>query len=246
MKLCEFYPHLLWNCVSFIPTSNTTVWVLSQPPIQLCEFYPHLQWNCVSFIPTFNETVWVLFPPPIKLCEFYTHLQCNCVSFIPTFNDTVWVLSPPPMKLCEFYPHLQWNCVTFIPTFNETVICIPISIETVWVSSPQPMNLCELISHLQWTGVSFIPTDINECYSSPCENGGTCEDQVNGYTCHCPNGYSGDQCQTGNAIFLVPCVSSFLLFYSVDTFCKNYIWAFLMKFRNLGPRNHPSIHPSPI
>lgn len=30
--------------------------------------------------------------------------------------------------------------------------------------------------------------EINECVSDPCENGGTCVDEVNGYTCLCPIG----------------------------------------------------------
>ena len=48
--------------------------------------------------------------------------------------------------------------------------------------------------------VYYIPAD-DECLSNPCENGGSCEDQVNRYTCHCPPGYSGDHCQTGNIAF---------------------------------------------
>ncbi len=39
--------------------------------------------------------------------------------------------------------------------------------------------------------------DINECASTPCENGGTCTDAVNSYTCACVDGYSGLQCATG-------------------------------------------------
>ena len=39
--------------------------------------------------------------------------------------------------------------------------------------------------------------DINECESTPCRNGGTCEDGVNQYTCHCVDGYDGHRCQTG-------------------------------------------------
>jgi len=34
-------------------------------------------------------------------------------------------------------------------------------------------------------------TDINECISNPCENNGTCEDQVNGFTCRCLPGFTG-------------------------------------------------------
>ena len=42
--------------------------------------------------------------------------------------------------------------------------------------------------------LSFL--DINECSSVPCQNGGTCVDQVNGYKCTCSPGYTGSNCQT--------------------------------------------------
>lgn len=29
----------------------------------------------------------------------------------------------------------------------------------------------------------------NECHSSPCQNGGTCEDLYDGYQCHCPSNW---------------------------------------------------------
>jgi len=40
------------------------------------------------------------------------------------------------------------------------------------------------------TGTS-CETDVNECASTPCQQGGTCEDQVNGFTCSCPPGFTG-------------------------------------------------------
>ena len=43
--------------------------------------------------------------------------------------------------------------------------------------------------------------DIDECASGPCQNGGTCVDQVNGYLCQCAPGYADLQCQTGEGIF---------------------------------------------
>ena len=39
--------------------------------------------------------------------------------------------------------------------------------------------------------------DIDECVSVPCQNGGTCVDQINGYLCQCEPGYTDLQCQTG-------------------------------------------------
>ena len=39
--------------------------------------------------------------------------------------------------------------------------------------------------------------DVDECSSSPCQNGGTCDDAVNMYTCSCAAGFNGDNCETG-------------------------------------------------
>ena len=39
--------------------------------------------------------------------------------------------------------------------------------------------------------------DVNECASNPCQNGGTCTDLVNSYTCACVSGYNGTSCEIG-------------------------------------------------
>lgn len=36
--------------------------------------------------------------------------------------------------------------------------------------------------------------DIDDCASSPCQNGATCTDKVNDYQCDCDPGYSGKDC----------------------------------------------------
>ena len=38
--------------------------------------------------------------------------------------------------------------------------------------------------------------DVDECASSPCQNGGTCLDQINSYNCSCVAGYNGSECET--------------------------------------------------
>ena len=39
--------------------------------------------------------------------------------------------------------------------------------------------------------------DIDECASEPCQNGGTCHDAENQYSCTCKDGYADANCQTG-------------------------------------------------
>ena len=43
----------------------------------------------------------------------------------------------------------------------------------------------------------FFATDINECSSSPCQNGATCLDEINGYLCSCTDGWHGVNCDVG-------------------------------------------------
>ena len=46
--------------------------------------------------------------------------------------------------------------------------------------------------------------DIDECATSPCQNGGSCTDQVNGYTCDCVDGYDGPNCENGDISIPLP------------------------------------------
>ncbi|MCP3661956.1 MAG: calcium-binding EGF-like domain-containing protein [Gammaproteobacteria bacterium] len=36
--------------------------------------------------------------------------------------------------------------------------------------------------------------------SNPCQNGGTCTDGLNSYTCACAAGYTGKICETGKIL----------------------------------------------
>ena len=48
----------------------------------------------------------------------------------------------------------------------------------------------------------IVLVDINECSSSPCQNGAVCTDAFNSYTCACAAGYTGTHCQIGESVGL--------------------------------------------
>ena len=48
----------------------------------------------------------------------------------------------------------------------------------------------------------FQYLDIDSCDPDPCLNGTRCNDQLNGYSCICTDGYNGTDCERGNYMTL--------------------------------------------
>ena len=40
-------------------------------------------------------------------------------------------------------------------------------------------------------------TDIDDCETTPCLNGGTCQDELNDFSCTCAVGFTGKDCSVG-------------------------------------------------
>ncbi|XP_022103007.1 sushi, von Willebrand factor type A, EGF and pentraxin domain-containing protein 1-like [Acanthaster planci] len=73
-------------------------------------------------------------------------------------------------------------------------------------SSCRPLSPADVFA---WSEIMIIPSpgitqtlrapsecdDFDECSSNPCE-AGTCEDRLETFVCHCPEGLEGDRCQT--------------------------------------------------
>ena len=45
--------------------------------------------------------------------------------------------------------------------------------------------------------VYLLNTELDECDSSPCKHGATCNDLLNDFTCDCLPGYAGSVCEAG-------------------------------------------------
>ena len=46
-----------------------------------------------------------------------------------------------------------------------------------------------------------IVVETDECATNPCQNGGSCSDEVNKFSCSCASGYEGATCHTGRLLF---------------------------------------------
>ena len=66
--------------------------------------------------------------------------------------------------------------------------------------------------------VDYLFIDINECISNPCQNGGTCIDEIDGYTCFCALNFVGDLCDMRKIYHLFNCVK--LRLYELSCLCS--------------------------
>ncbi len=58
-----------------------------------------------------------------------------------------------------------------------------------------PFFIANTMNLMYWWRNVFL--EVNECESSPCSNGGTCVNLINGYHCICTPGYNYTHCQNG-------------------------------------------------
>ena len=52
-----------------------------------------------------------------------------------------------------------------------------------------------------WCFIFVFTADIDDCVDQPCQNGGTCMDEVNDYNCICADGYTGKNCSISKNSF---------------------------------------------
>jgi hypothetical protein len=71
--------------------------------------------------------------------------------------------------------------------------CVSYSANEPWCNAAQSSQVCcQCVTG--FTGYR-CETEINECVSSPCQNGGVCDNLLNAYRCNCPLGFTGPNCE---------------------------------------------------
>ena len=65
-----------------------------------------------------------------------------------------------------------------------------------------PSDSCSVCNCAPGFSGPTCQTNVNDCDPNPCENGGTCQDEINSFTCLCATNSIGRTCQ-GNTSFEV-------------------------------------------
>ena len=89
------------------------------------------------------------------------------------------------------------NFVTVSASLISQLLCAMMTFYSV------PYNICRLSYCIDNTlgPLIAISTDFDDCVNQRCDNGGSCVDGVNNYSCSCVAGYTGDYCERGNDLF---------------------------------------------
>lgn len=137
-------------------------------------------------------------------------------------NQPVYVFCA---KTCGYCPHEPYlTCAKLAPNTCQMGQCVDVrlfNVPTIKCVCPQSRGgaYCQISNLLHLFDIHRNYFDLkkkelfleNPCLSNPCQNGGICTAQYEtpsgSYTCQCPVGYSGAQCQIFDQCYSIYCLN---------------------------------------
>ncbi|CAC5424735.1 NOTCH3 [Mytilus coruscus] len=132
--------------------------------------------------------------PSIIQVKYYTEAKITCnVTGFPTPNVT-WIHNDFTKHTTDMPSHQLYK--------HDSVL-------TLYTINTQESGLLTCSAHNEFgenhVSVSVIVRSHLECHRNPCLNGGICtDDQASGHICHCPLGFTGQNCETEPFILVKP------------------------------------------
>ncbi len=153
----------------------------------ICYLFP-FSFFCCLFVCLFTSLILLLFVY-FFVCYFFVYFIVYL--FVCLFLCFFLYLFLYLFYFFRMLVELQVQCHNHFYDSRCETLCIPRNDDQ---GHYQCNNEGTKVCRAGWTG-SSCTEDINECLSNPCNNGGTCENLIGRYICHCADGYSG-KCTT--------------------------------------------------
>lgn len=74
----------------------------------------------------------------------------------------------------------------------------------------------------------FSCIDVDECMASPCKNGGKCKNLLGSYTCYCPTGVLGKNCEIGKLITIYAVAVAVAVAW-LEISCNSYTFIYFLR-----------------
>ena len=80
---------------------------------------------------------------------------------------------------------------------REQAVNLKVDLPVTWDAMALMSCHSNVLASIMHDDLPVLSADPNECASNPCQNGGTCEDGLNLFTCRCPVNVTGVLCDNG-------------------------------------------------
>jgi len=126
------------------------------------------------------------------------HPDCTLSSFVLSTDCPSTSNSSHQVAQVTAQTELELTGLEFTPTDGKPGSSNEFCVSFHGFVPPKYQAFAAVLGTLDTGSVLSPFCDVNECLSGPCQNGGTCVDEINMFVCNCPQGFSGKMCENSS------------------------------------------------